>query len=395
MTGTVCKRTYRSGKTVWCYSIDLGEDENGNRRRLFKSGFRTRTEADQERIEKLREFQEGDVVAPAPQTLAAFMDEWLREHASRNCAPKTVERYRELAAYALPHVGAVPLSDVTTLMLERLYNKLRDSGGRHRKTKQPRPLSAKTVRNVAGVISSALETAVRWKLIRDNAARRCVLPRVMKTERPVLEKDRLEWFLDAARAAGIYAPLMIDAATGIRRGELLALTWSDFNEITGLMVVSKSLEQTKAGLRIKPPKNGKTRAFQLPAIAVEALCAHREQQRVYREQFGKDYRTDLDLIFATAEGEYLKPDSFSAKVSLLADKAGLQDVSLHTLRHSHGSQLLSLGVPMPTVSKRLGHSSTYVTAQIYSHALAADEILAAEKWDAAMRPTSEGPAVKH
>ena len=90
-------------------------------------------------------------------------------------------------------------------------------------------------------------------------------------------------------------------------------------------------------------------------------------------------------MFCSPEGNYLKPDSVSSKCSLIAKKAGLKSVSLHTLRHSHGSLLLSAGVPLPTVSKRLGHSSPHVTAMVYSHALPRDEEAAAEIWDSAFQ----------
>jgi integrase len=109
----------------------------------------------------------------------------------------------------------------------------------------------------------------------------------------------------------------------------------------------------------------------------------RSEQAGNREFFGPDYRSDLDLVFCAPNGDYLKPDSVTAKACLIAREAGLKGVGLHTLRHTHGSQLLSAGIPLPTVSKRLGHASTWVTANIYSHAIASDELAAAEKWDAA------------
>jgi integrase len=93
----------------------------------------------------------------------------------------------------------------------------------------------------------------------------------------------------------------------------------------------------------------------------------------------------LNLVFAAPDGDYLKPDTLTAKVCLLAGKAGLSGSSLHTLRHSHGSQLLANGVPLPVVSKRLGHSSVYVTATVYSHALTNDELAAADVWDSSIQ----------
>ena len=94
-------------------------------------------------------------------------------------------------------------------------------------------------------------------------------------------------------------------------------------------------------------------------------------------------------MFCDPNGDYLKPDSVTAKACLIAKKAGLSDTSIHTLRHSHGSQLLSAGVPLPTVSKRLGYSSVYVTSTVYSHAMTKDETAAAETWDQSIKKSME------
>jgi integrase len=115
------------------------------------------------------------------------------------------------------------------------------------------------------------------------------------------------------------------------------------------------------------------------------LRQHRSHQAENRRLFGSDYRDDLNLVFATPEGDHLKPDTMTSKISRLAAKVGLKGAGLHTLRHSHGSQLLSAGVALPAVSKRLGHSSVYVTATVYSHALSKDETAAADVWDATVQ----------
>lgn len=109
---------------------------------------------------------------------------------------------------------------------------------------------------------------------------------------------------------------------------------------------------------------------------------HGSQQSEWRKKFGGDYRIDLDLVFALPTGKCLKPDSISAKVCLLGKRAGLGDVSMHTLRHSHGSQLLSNGTPLPVVSKRLGHTSVRTTAKFYAHAFNSDMRAAVDAWDA-------------
>jgi len=101
-------------------------------------------------------------------------------------------------------------------------------------------------------------------------------------------------------------------------------------------------------------------------------------------------RTDLDLVFCDPQGQYLKPDSITAKACIIARQAGLgKGVSLHTLRHSHASQLLQAGVSLPTVSKRLGHTNVHTTAMIYSHALPNDDVDAAELWNAKFATAAE------
>jgi integrase len=385
MTGCVFKRTLPSGTITYGYSVDAGKDANGKRQQVFKSGFATRKAAGIALRAKLNEKDEGELVKPDPTTFASFLKDWLTEHAERNCSPKTVERYHQLAAYVLPHIGATKLQDLSALALERVYNRLKDSGGWDRKKKKARPLSAKTVRHIAGLVHVALKTAVRWKLLKTNPGEGVALPKVTKREATALEADQLAKFLDAAKAQGDYELVMIGAATGCRRGELLALTWPDVDFSRRVLSVSKSLEQTRGGLRVKNPKNGKTRLISLSASAIEALRKQRAGQIENRRLFGPDYRDDLNLVFATAEGDYLKPDTVTAKICLLATKAGLKDVSLHTLRHSHGSQLLSAGVPLPAVSKRLGHSSVYVTAVVYSHALSKDDAAAGDIWESAVQ----------
>ena len=99
-------------------------------------------------------------------------------------------------------------------------------------------------------------------------------------------------------------------------------------------------------------------------------------------------------MFCGPAGEYLKPDSITAKACLIARKAGFTNIGIHSLRHSHGSQLLSKGVPLPTVSKRLGHSNVYTTATIYAHALPKDDITAAEIWDGAVGKTLDNQPEK-
>ena len=154
-----------------------------------------------------------------------------------------------------------------------------------------------------------------------------------------------------------------------------------------MLTIRKSLEQTKHGLRVKETKSRKVRRLNLPAASVQLLRTLKVRQAETRRMFGLDYRNDLDLVFCHPDGNYIRPDTVTKAARRIAKRACLAGVSLHTIRHSHGSQLLSLGVPLPTVSKRLGHANVHVTATVYSHALPEDEIAAAQIWNKAMSGT--------
>jgi integrase len=119
-------------------------------------------------------------------------------------------------------------------------------------------------------------------------------------------------------------------------GELLALQWADLDFDSGLLTVSKSLEQTKAGLRVKSTKSEDPRELGVPAWALEVLREHQAEQGRDRALFGADY-VDSNLIFCQPDGQYYSPDRQGARVVEIMRAVGLQGVSLHSLRHSHAS----------------------------------------------------------
>ncbi len=130
-----------------------------------------------------------------------------------------------------------------------------------------------------------------------------------------------------------------------------------------------------------PKTDDSVRTVSLPASVLDALDAHRKRQAEFRQQFGPDYRADLDLIFANEDGTPLKPDSISATVSVICWRLQLpKGASLHTLHHSHGSHLLAAGMEITAASERLGHSNVRVTAEVYSHAIRGRDDKAARVW---------------
>jgi integrase len=321
------------------------------------------------------------VDAPVPKTLATLLDEFIRQHACEHLAPKTVERYREQAVYISSELLAEPLGEITPLHLNREWARLLKCSGHTRKTKSPRPLSGKTVRNIAGVVSSAFSRAIKWGLATINPVTNSEPPKVKKHHGIAFTPSQQRMLIEAATSPWCLRTFLeVVASTGCRRGEVLALRWSDIQD--GRAMVGRSLTQTRELLEFKGTKTDEPRAVTLPTSAISALNAHRRRQDEFRLQFGADYRADLDLIFANPDGTPLKPDSISATVSLLFRRLKLpKGANLHSLRHTHTSHLLDSGVPLTAVSARLGHGSIRTTQEIYSHMIHGQDDEAAKKWE--------------
>jgi integrase len=379
MTGTITKRFRRDGKFAWGYSFFAGRTPEGKRIQITKSGFETRKEA-ADQLRKAIEHQRAGANYASHVSLSAFLNRWLDEHAKHRCTPKTLERYEQLGQRAIQYLGDTELQNLAPMAIESMLNNLLDSGGRKDKTHPDgRPLSPRTVCHIAFLVHDSLESAVRWGILPANPMDRVILPKAERKEVRVLDKQGFSQLLNAVCATGFFPLFVTAASTGCRRGELLALEWRDIDFQTGIITISKSLEQTKRGLRIKSTKSGKPRHFLLPSVALRVLWEHRRNQQ-QENPIGSVGR-DLGLVFCSPEGTYHKPDQISSRISEITSKAGLPGIGLHSMRHAHASQLLSEGVPIPTVSKRLGHANPSITLKLYSHALESDELAAVKRWD--------------
>ena len=381
----------RDGKISWYYKFDNAGSTRDNRDIIRGFGYATKQEAiDAEAVRRIEEQKKAElakagsgVAAAPPKTLATLLCEFLVQHAEKKLAPKTTERYHEFAACLDPVLKAMPLQDITPLHLSREWNRLLEVGGHHRNTKTARPLSAKTVRNIAGFVSSAFSRAIRWGLVSSNPVTNSEPPRVKKHLAIALTPAQHQVIMESASGPWCMRTyLELASATGCRRGELLALRWADI--VNGCAIIARSLTQTRTVLEFKCTKTEKPRPVSLPESATTALEVHRKLQDEFRAKYGPDYRADLDLVFCNPDGSMLKPDSVSAAVSLLFRRLKIpkpKGSALHLLRHSHTSVLLAAGVPLPAVSARLGHSSVRTTQEFYAHMITGQDQEAARKWE--------------
>jgi integrase len=319
---------------------------------------------------------------PETRTVGEYLKYWLDNHAAPRCQPKTLERYRQLADNLTRLLGGVSLLDLRPAIIQDVINVMQVRGGAPTKAHpEGRPLAPKTVHATASVLSTCLGDAARLEHIPANpmGGRKVKVPKRPKPSPEMLDAAALGTVFQAAEGTRLYAFVVTAGCSGCRRGELLAITWADLSFATGLMRVSKSLEQTRAGLRVKCTKSGNARTISIDDFALDVLAAHKEKQQQDKIKFGSTYR-DHNLVFCQPNGDFYSPDHMGTRTKVLLRKAGYPDFSLHSLRHSHASILLVNGTPIAVVSERLGHSDQNITLGVYSHCLPWDRKAASRVW---------------
>lgn len=251
------------------------------------------------------------------------------------------------------------------------------------------------------LLSQALKSAYRKRLIVYNPMNGVeAVPKPEEREIQVLSDPEMAALFRIIKGKSLYLPVMLAASTGMRRGEILALRWRDTDFDAGKLTVQQSLEQTKAGLRFKPPKTKRSRrGITLPSRLVEELREHKRRQSEKRvaQGLGRDRN---DLVFTTPDGQPRSPVSFTKDFSRTIkaankanDDAGkppaLPEISLHALRHTHITNLLAQGVHAKVVSERAGHANVGITLGIYAHVIPGLEEGAAVLVDASIRAALE------
>ncbi|MCO6050642.1 site-specific integrase [Mesorhizobium sp. RP14(2022)] len=387
MTGSITKRGERS----WRLKFDRGTDpETGKRRTVYVTVKGTKKEAQAELIRQLNQVDEGSFVAKSGSTVGEYADHWLTSIAPAKASPKTLERYREIAAHHIAaRLGKVELQKLDGTKIDEFYQHLRTKGRRDGKG----GLASQTVMHVHRLLSQILASAVKARKLRASPmAEVQAVPKVRKEEIQVLDDGELAKLLQHLKGRSIYMPVMVAASTGMRRGEVLALRWRDVDFDALTLQVRQVVEETKEGVRVKEPKTDRgRRTISLPARLVAELKRHKKEIAELRLKLGMG-KANHDLVFPTIDGGMRAPRPFSKEFAREAKAAGVPHVTFHGLRHTHITHLLRSGVPVHVVATRAGHANPSVTLTIYAHVLPGQQEAAAAIVDAALsRALQEGP----
>ena len=306
---------------------------------------------------------DGPYTAPTRGIVAEYLATWLETRQAADISPGTRALDKLIVeTHLVPHIGSVPLQKLGTAHISKMYAEL----GKTRK--------GKTVRNVHGVLRKALGDATRWKprpLLATNPLYGMKpLARADSVVREAWSADEVHRFLKVAAEDRLGAIWRLALATGLRRCELLGLTWDDISETTATVRRQVLLP----GPCIRPTtKSRRERTVRFDEQTAAGLRSWKAQQAEERLAFGPAYRTmgglhvEAAWVVTEPNGFVVHPDTLLRRWRALMKKAGVRPIPLHGARHSYATLALEAGVGLDIVSRQLGHASIAITADTHGH----------------------------
>lgn len=359
----------------------LREPRPGGRTHVVWSrAYPTREEAEAYRDKRRVELREGTAVTKSAITLGEYLDSWLPIHASlAPLAPTTHVAYRsKIDLYVKPHLGHLPLQALRPADIEAFYAKLLTSPSARGKP----GLSPRTVIYVARILRKALKHAVEvHQILAKSPAQSVSLPGAKPIRRELWNANQMQAFLAAADEGPLGSLLWLYGATGARRGELLALRWTNVDLDAAVLHIVESATFADGERHVRHPKNKEGRMVPLDQRTVAVLRTHHARQASERLRAGETW-TDLDLVFCRGDGTPLPPDAPYTAMREAISKSKVPRLRLHDLRHLHATWLLEDGEPLHVVAQRLGHRDPMVTATVYAHVTRKQSAGAAETYAA-------------
>lgn len=360
------------GRNRWRLRVPLGRDPaTGRYRRASKV-----IDATSKRGATLELARFAEELAAKPRadltdaTMGTLLDRWLAniEHTR---SPTTIRVYRSyIKGHIRPALGDIPLRDLTSEPIDRLYSEMRAKGR-----------SERTIRQTHAIIHNALRQGIRWDWLIANPAERAEAPKLSRPDIHPPSPAEIRRLVEGARNdnPSLATFILIAAMTGARRGELCALRWTDVDLDRGSMTIGRSLIDVAGRIVEKDTKTHQARVIALPPEAVTVLSAHRrilEARAVEKDAELEPAAFVWPAPYSLNGRQAWRPDQVTGAFRALCGKAGVK-VRLHDLRHAQASQLLAAGVDVRTVAGRLGHANPSTTLSIYAHWLPAADRQAA------------------
>lgn len=372
--GSIYKRLRKGHHTGYVGVVSYADDTGKPKRQYVygktRSDVRTKMDEVRERLAK------GVAVKDSTRSLSDWMAHWRattlaasdRKESTKELYANLSRRHLEVEQFGTTRLDKLRPSDVEGLVLAlRAKTKPVRAGENDPNAEPVRALSDATIRQVYTVLRAGLDGAVRDGLLAKNPATAVKRPGVPRKEAKHVDTVNVNKLLLCAEGLRYRNALVLIAGTGLRRGEAVALRWTDIDLKERTLAVRGTLGRVRGKLDISEPKTERSRrSVPLSAPLVTMLRAHRTSQDAERVAAGNQWR-EHDLVFSTEFGTPVDPRNILRTVQIAAQKAGMSDVGVHTLRHSAAVAWLEGQVHIKAVADLLGHSSIAITGDIYGH----------------------------
>ena len=347
----------------WEARYTLGIDP-GTGKQIQKSVYgKTQKEVRQKLIAITAEIDNGTYQEPCKMTVNEWLDIWLKDY-QIGVKDSTAYLYeRQAKLYLRPALGNIPLETLKAHTVQRLYNLLsQEHDG------QP-ALSAKSIKNIHGVLHKALQQAVLLNYIRYNPTTACVLPKIVKKEIHPLTDQQTAQLLNLLKGGKYEIPLTVDLFTGLREGELLGLMWDCVDFDKGTILVNKQLHRSQKkgeGYYFAPPKNNKSRTIRPAPYVMTLLRQQKLVQTQMRLAAGPAWQ-ESGLVFTNEFGRYISLQAVFDCFKRTVRKVGLPNLRIHDLRHTYAVNSIRAGDDIKIVQSNLGHATAAFTLDVYGH----------------------------
>jgi len=358
MRGSIVKK----GKT-YSVVVDIGKI-NGKRKQKWFSGFQTKKEAQNKLTEVLSQLKNNSYIEPSKITLGEYLIEWLETNAKPNIAVTTYSGYSvNIRKHIIPHIGSIVLQELHPIQIQNFYNSLSQDG----KCNSKGALSPRSIQYIHMVLRQALEYAYKMQIIPRNVADMVKIPKQKKYIPNFLSSDEINNLLKIFKDTSIYMPVLLAVGIGLRRGEVLALKWSNIDLENKIIYINENLIPTKEGAIFSTPKTDSSkREIIVPENIITELVKLKEIQENNKKLLGKGYINN-DLVCCYDNGKNFSPGAFSHLFAEILKRNNFRHIRFHDLRHTNATLMLKANISPKVASVRLGHSKVSTTLDIYSH----------------------------
>ncbi len=337
-----------------------GHDECGKAIRKNVLG-KTQAEVREKLHRAIEESKRLDVNRTDEYTVGKWVETWYEIYSRPHIRESTQKYYRRfIGRHIVPMLGDKKLTKLTSRDIQRMYNEVLEHGRVRDRQRLKNPgMSAAYVRGLHTMFHNCLERAVKERLLLRNPSDDCIPPKLQRKEMKVLKPENLSAYLKAAEELGVLPMFFLELSTGLRKGELTALMWSDLDMKRKTLRISKqAIGLDGGGIKIAPPKTETSiRTIAISQEVLEQLIAEHEKH------------PDSPYMFPSPRtGELYHPDSIANLHKKILKRAGLEPIRLHDLRHTFATLALQNGVDIKTVSWMLGHYDAGFTLRTYTHA---------------------------